>query len=339
MRRGEACLALHDAPARAGTAAGSRARSARRRATRRRARPRSRPRGPRPRRRPRAAGRRSRRRGAATSRRRRGRPTTRSARRCRSSRRGALRAGRGTSRAPSSPSSSGRASGAARLTARAARWARGRRRARIRSRRRDRRRACGTAASAARASRAVQPVHQRMSVSVAGPERGEPASEKLRLRLLAGSTLGIGPSSQASSRHPAVLAADPRSAGTAADDPALHRELRKDARPDALRRLEPRARRRSGDASPSTGTSFVRSDVNASPRSSSARSAAVMARVSHGCGPRRETAVLDHLLEPAALARGDRPRARGVRRSGTSSRGTTKSVRRMPSMRTSVRSS
>ncbi len=67
---------------------------------------------------------------------------------------GRPRAGRGTSRAPSSPSSSGRASAAAPRTARAAASARGRRRARSRSRRRDRPR-CVAPRRAQRASRAA----------------------------------------------------------------------------------------------------------------------------------------------------------------------------------------
>ena len=74
--------------------------------------------------------------------------------------------------------------------------ARGRRRARSRSRRRGRPRSCGTAASAARASRAVQPVHQRMSVSVPGPKA---ASQRRRSSACAtaGSSSSISPPSQA----------------------------------------------------------------------------------------------------------------------------------------------
>jgi len=55
----------------------------------------------------------------------------------------------------------------------------------------------GTAASAARASRAVQPVHHRMSVSVAGPKA---ASQRPRSSAcaVACSIAGIEPSSQIS---------------------------------------------------------------------------------------------------------------------------------------------
>ena len=87
-----------------------------------------------------------------------------------------------------------------------------------------------------------------------------------------------------------------------------------------------------------TGTDFVRSEVNASPRASSSRSAVAIARRSQaaGCFESSLTAIIcsSRLRSRAATAR-----VAAASTTGTSSRGTTNSVRRMPSMRTSVRSS
>ena len=89
---------------------------------------------------------------------------------------------------------------------------------------------------------------------------------------------------------------------------------------------------------PSAGTVLVRSDVNASPRASTSRSAVLIARVSQAagcfeisltriiCSSRLRSRTAIALVAPASTT-------------GTSSRGTTNSVRRIPSMRTRVRSS
>ena len=116
------------------------------------------------------------------------------------------------------------------------------------------------------------------------PERREPAPEELRLcgrpihapRSRRRASAPSAPSGTGRSTH--VPRGRPRTSAT------FHRELRQDARADALRRLPPASRRRDGASSPSMGTVFVRSDVNASPRASSSRIAASQARLSQDAG-------------------------------------------------------
>ena len=273
---------------------------------------------------------------AATIRRRRGRPTTRSGRRCRSSRRARRRAGRGTSRAPSSPSSSGRASAGALPMARAP-WSSPRSSASTSPVAPARSTSTwGTAASAARASRAVQPVHQRMSVSVAGPNAWSQTPQELGLCVRRFDPLELG-AEPVSARAPRVLAVRPtvlgrprtsctsaassgrrRRPALAVDFPAgtcaeaeLRREVRigpRDVGRERLAQLRDHAER---DAAPRRSR----------PPGSSAT-------------PLCATNPSSRFRSRAAIVR-----VHAASTTGASSRGTTQSVRRMPSMRTSVRSS
>ena len=140
-----------------------------------------------------------------------------------------------------------------------------------------------------------------------GPERREPVPQKLGLRLR-GLNLRYAAVQPALHRHPPVLAVDPGAAGTAADEPALHRQLREHARTDALRGFEPRshaepkALREHRDVLRDVGRECLASGLDGS---QSGRRGPRQPR----CRPRRDAAVRDHLLQAAALPRRDRLRA------------------------------
>ncbi len=193
---------------------------------------------------------------------------------------------------------------------------------------------CGTMARAARDSRAVQPVHQRMSVSVAGPNA---ASQSRRSSACASavsssgtspfSQLSIGthrywPLTQVPRGRPRTSRRSIASCGRTRE-PTLCVASNRDPTPN---------RRRFA----SIGTSFVMSDVNASPRASTARNAAADARVSHAAG-RVEIPLSTIIFSSRRRSRTAIVRVQAAYTTGTSSRGTTKSVRRIPRIRTSER--
>jgi hypothetical protein len=88
----------------------------------------------------------------------------------------------------------------------------------------------------------------------------------------------------------------------------------------------------------SAGTALVRSVVWASPRASSSRSAAFAARASH-TDDRVEISLSSMNFSSRRRSRAAIVRVQAAYTTGTSSRGTTNSVRRMPSMRKRTRSS
>ncbi len=140
-----------------------------------------------------------------------------------------------------------------------------------------------------------------------GPERREPEPQKLGLRIR-GLQLRYATVQPALHRHPPVLAVDPGAARTAADEPALHRQLWEDARTDALRGFEPRPHAESQalcehrDVLRDVGRECFASVLDGS-QSGRRRPREPRRR------PRRDAAVHNHLLEPAALPSSDRPRA------------------------------
>ena len=135
---------------------------------------------------------------------------------------------------------------------------------------------CGTAARAARVSRSVQPVHQRMSVSVAGPKA---ASQQRSSSTCAAATSSssIGPPSQSSvvTQRNCGLIHDPRGRPrTRRPSIAICGSTRAPALCSTTHLPEPK---RSFFAS--SGTSAVTSVVIASPRAATAATAALPARV------------------------------------------------------------
>ena len=138
-------------------------------------------------------------------------------------------------------------------------------------------------------------------------------------------------------RHPPVLAAGPASARATARDRSLggeQRESRLPALASICQRPEPRR-----TFSARRGSARVRSAVNASPRDSERCEGRIEALVD----PAGRIAIHAHAASTDCTSR-FRSRAAITRvhaasTTGASSRGTTQSVRRMPSIRTSVRSS
>ena len=252
---------------------------------------RRRPRG----RRPRAARRRSRRPCAATSRRRRDRRTRPSGQRCRSSRTAALvRAEVPGALLP----------------------AHGRRVERREGARPTARRRVGSRSSAStkpvalveldrrvgdggeRGSRlARSPAHPPADVGLGRrAERSEPAAEELRLRR-GGIHLVELRTQPGSAVDPAVLAVDPRPRGrprTSAPSAARSGRMRDAALTSASQRVPARG----GASSRGSGSSRERSDVNASPRASSARRAARRDLVDPAAGSLRDAARGHEALEP-----------------------------------------
>ena len=194
---------------------------------------------------------------------------------------------------------------------------------------------CGTAASAARVSLRVQPVHQRMSLSVAGPNA---ASQQRSSSACAAATASssIGPPSQSSvvTQRNCGLIQDPRGRPrTRRPSIAICGSTRAPALCSTTHLPEPK---RSFFAS--SGTSAVTSVVIASPRAATAATAAFPARVIHEPGrvetPLSRTKPSSRFRCVAATAR-----VAPAKTTGTSSSGTAQSVRRIASIRTMLRSS
>ena len=279
---------------------------------------------------------RSRRLRAGSSRRRRGRPTRSSVRRCRSSRKASRPWGPRYQSRSFQPIVVGSSVGQERgRRARRTASARGRRRGHSRPRRRGRRRACGIAASAARASRAVQPAHQRMSASVAGPNA---ASQRLRSSACATATSSssIGPPSQSSvvtQRNCGLIQVPRGRPRTSRPSIASCGRTRAPALCSTTQRPEPKR-----SFFDSSGTSATTSRVIASPRAATAARAAFPARVIHGPG-RLETPLSRTKPSSRFRSRAATARVAAAKTTGTSSRGTAQSVRRMARRRTRLRSS
>jgi hypothetical protein len=193
---------------------------------------------------------------------------------------------------------------------------------------------CGTAASAVRVWRSVQPVHQRMSASVAGPNAASHARSSSACAV-ATSSASIGPPSQSSvvtQRNCGLIQVPRGRPRTSRPSIAICGSTRAPALCSPAHLPLP-----SRSFFASSGTSVVISVVIASPLAATAPTAAFPARVSHA--PGRSTPLSSR--KPSSRRRCVAATAfvAAAKTTGRESRGTAQSVRRIASIRTRLRSS